>query len=191
MEFRAKADHALRAYHARLQVERAEPVWVERSFNFNLGRHSLRAAFQVLVGEGIVVHRRHRGAFVAIPTGAEMADLLAYRSALELGALQVAFTRGARFDEAAEALDRLAGMDDDTGWASVARVHHDLLADAYRSLQRELEFFVTRIRPAYTVRTMVEVHARLVEALRGGDPAAATAALERDLAAGRSALTPP
>jgi len=42
MEFRAKADHALRAYHARLQVERAEPVWVERSFNFNLGRHSLR-----------------------------------------------------------------------------------------------------------------------------------------------------
>jgi DNA-binding GntR family transcriptional regulator len=176
---------------------------VELAAAYGVGRHSLRAAFQVLARDGIVVHRRHRGAFVAVPTTAEMADLFTYRTALELGALQVALGRGARFDAAVGALAVLTAMGPAESWANVARVHHDLhagivagagsrrLADTYRSLQRELEYFVARIRPAYTVATMIDAHRRLVTAITGDDPAAAMAALEADLAGGRAALRQP
>ena len=42
MQFRARADKALRDYHARLALGPGEPVWVERPFDFRIGRHALR-----------------------------------------------------------------------------------------------------------------------------------------------------
>ena len=41
-QLRAKAEAALRRYHARLEAEPVEPVWFERSFSFRLGPHTLR-----------------------------------------------------------------------------------------------------------------------------------------------------
>jgi DNA-binding GntR family transcriptional regulator len=62
------------------------------------------------------------------------------------------------------------------------------LSDAYAALQGELLFFVTRIRPLYTVRTMQEAHRLLVDALLSGDAARAERALRDDLTGGRQAL---
>ncbi|MFT4036108.1 MAG: PD-(D/E)XK nuclease family protein, partial [Patulibacter sp.] len=42
MQFRGRAERALRDYHARLALESSEPVWVERPFDFRIGRHALR-----------------------------------------------------------------------------------------------------------------------------------------------------
>ncbi|MEN0013526.1 MAG: PD-(D/E)XK nuclease family protein, partial [Solirubrobacteraceae bacterium] len=42
LQFRARADRALRDYHARLALGPGEPVWVERPFDFRIGRHALR-----------------------------------------------------------------------------------------------------------------------------------------------------
>lgn len=42
LQFRARADKALRDYHARLALGPGEPVWVERPFDFKIGRHALR-----------------------------------------------------------------------------------------------------------------------------------------------------
>ncbi|MBJ7471915.1 MAG: PD-(D/E)XK nuclease family protein, partial [Solirubrobacteraceae bacterium] len=42
LQFRARADKALRDYHARLAIGPGEPVWVERPFDFRIGRHALR-----------------------------------------------------------------------------------------------------------------------------------------------------
>ncbi|MGN6170436.1 MAG: ATP-dependent helicase [Solirubrobacteraceae bacterium] len=41
-QLRGKAASALMRYHARFQVEEAEPVWFERPFTFRLGPHILR-----------------------------------------------------------------------------------------------------------------------------------------------------
>lgn len=41
-ELWGKAESALRRYHERLQVQRSEPLWFERSFSFSLGRHRVR-----------------------------------------------------------------------------------------------------------------------------------------------------
>jgi DNA helicase-2/ATP-dependent DNA helicase PcrA len=41
-QFRAKAVTALRRYHERFSSDRAEPVWLEKAFQFKLGPHVLR-----------------------------------------------------------------------------------------------------------------------------------------------------
>jgi DNA helicase-2/ATP-dependent DNA helicase PcrA len=41
-QFRAKAVAALHRYHARFTGEKADPVWLEKSFQFKLGPHVLR-----------------------------------------------------------------------------------------------------------------------------------------------------
>ncbi len=42
LQYRDRAVAALARYHERHQRERSEPVWLERSFNFQIGSHSLR-----------------------------------------------------------------------------------------------------------------------------------------------------
>jgi DNA helicase-2/ATP-dependent DNA helicase PcrA len=42
LQFRGRAEAALRDYHARLALDPGEPVWVERPFDFRIGRHALR-----------------------------------------------------------------------------------------------------------------------------------------------------
>jgi DNA-binding GntR family transcriptional regulator len=91
-------------------------------------------------------------------------------------------------------------MPEDEPWDRVAVAHdafHAAIVDAaggrrlsaaYAALQGELLFFVTRIRPLYTVETMIAAHERLADALVGGDPARAEAALALDLAQGRDAI---
>ena len=41
-QLHAKAEEALRRYHARVRAEPAEPVWFEKAFQFRLGVHTLR-----------------------------------------------------------------------------------------------------------------------------------------------------
>jgi DNA helicase-2/ATP-dependent DNA helicase PcrA len=41
-QFRAKATSALARYHERFASDRAEPVWLEKAFQFKLGPHVLR-----------------------------------------------------------------------------------------------------------------------------------------------------
>jgi DNA-binding GntR family transcriptional regulator len=173
---------------------------VELATAYGVGRHSLRAAFRDLARVGLLVHEPNRGVFVPVPDAEASADLFRCRAALELGALRIALDDGAPLDGAREPLARLEAMADDEPWDRVAVVHDEIhraivdaagsrrLSDAYAALQGELLFFVTRIRPLYTVRTMREAHRRLVDALASGDAARAERALHDDLAGGRLAL---
>ena len=72
-------------------------------------------------------------------------------------------------------------MPADEPWDRVAVVHHAIhaaivdaagsrrLSAAYAALQGELLFFVTRIRPQYTVQTMIDAHRLLADAVTSGD----------------------
>ncbi|MBO9532656.1 MAG: ATP-dependent helicase [Solirubrobacteraceae bacterium] len=42
LQWRGRAERALREYHARLALDPGEPVWWERPFDFRIGRHALR-----------------------------------------------------------------------------------------------------------------------------------------------------
>lgn len=42
LQFRARAERALRDYHQRLTLDAGEPVYIERPFEFHIGRHGLR-----------------------------------------------------------------------------------------------------------------------------------------------------
>ena len=173
---------------------------VELAGAYGVGRHSLRAAFRELARDGLLVHEPNRGVRVPVPTAAESEDLHRHRAALELGALRVALTARASFDGIREPLAGLERMPDDEPWDRVAVAHHAIhaavvdaagsrrLSAAYAALQGELLFFVTRIRPLYTVRTMIDAHRLLADALTGGDPTVAEAALTVDLDQGQVAL---
>jgi DNA helicase-2/ATP-dependent DNA helicase PcrA len=41
-QLHGKAETALKRYHERFQADDAEPMWFEKSFNFKIGRHTLR-----------------------------------------------------------------------------------------------------------------------------------------------------
>ena len=172
---------------------------VELARAYAVGRHSLRAAFRELARGGLLVHEPNRGVRVPVPTADESDDLHRHRAALELGALRVALAHG-RPSTACARRSRARGMPDDELWDRVAVAHHAFhaaivdaaggrrLSAAYAALQGELLFFVTRIRPQYTVQTMIAAHQRLADAVTSGDPATAEAALVTDLAQGQIAL---
>jgi DNA-binding GntR family transcriptional regulator len=98
------------------------------------------------------------------------------------------------------ALAVLAALPDDASWADVARAHYGIhgaivdaagstrLTSAYAALRTELLFFVTCIRPYYSVRGLTSDHTRLVEAIESRDPARASEALALDLAGGHASL---
>ena len=173
---------------------------VELAGAYGVGRHSLRAAFRELARDGLLVHEPNRGVRVPVPTAAESEDLYRHRAALELGALRVALADGRSFAGIREPLALLEQMPADEPWDRVAVVHDAIhaavvdaaasrrLSAAYAALQGELLFFVTRIRPLYTVQTMIDAHRLLADALTSGDPVAAETALANDLAQGRVAL---
>jgi DNA-binding GntR family transcriptional regulator len=173
---------------------------VDLAASYGVGRHSLRAAFRELGRGGLLVHEPNRGVRVPVPTPEESEDLYVHRAALELGALRIALADGRSLAGVRAPLATLERMPDDEPWDRVALAHdafHAAIVDAaggrrlsaaYASLQGELLFFVTRIRPLYTVQTMIEAHRRLADALLGGDAARAEAALALDLAQGRDAI---
>jgi DNA-binding GntR family transcriptional regulator len=173
---------------------------VELATAYGVGRHSLRAAFRELARGGLLVHEPNRGVRVPVPTADDSEDLYLHRAALELGALRVALADGRSFDGVREPLAVLEAMPDDEPWDRVAVAHDAFhaaivdaagghrLSEAYAALQGELLFFVTRIRPLYTVEAMIAAHRRLADALLSGDPTRAEAALMLDLAQGRDAI---
>ena len=165
-----------------------------------VARHTVRAAIASLVRAGLVVHEANRGACVLVPEARSGEDLFCFRRVLELGALREALALGSPFAECSEALARLGELVSDTSWDVVtiahAEIHRgivaaarsDRLLTAYEPLVDELQLFLTTVRPAYTVPSLVASHRRLLAELGSGDPARAVAALERDLAEGLDAL---
>jgi len=53
-----------------------------------VSRNTLREAFQILIGEHLVVHEPHRGVFVRRITAPEVSDIYAYRRLVECAALE-------------------------------------------------------------------------------------------------------
>lgn len=170
------------------------------SGRFGVGRHSVRAALKLLEARGLLVHERHRGAFVPPLTRERIDAAFEFRTVIELGGLRLALARGADLEPVELAVQALEALPPDTPWRVLTEchghIHHevvrasgnDRLLSSYRSCEDELQLLFASIRPDFSAERLAVLHRHLMSQLRiGGD--VAVQALHDDLElAGRGAL---
>jgi DNA-binding GntR family transcriptional regulator len=165
---------------------------------FGVGRHSLRAAMQTLVYEGLLHHEPNRGHFVPQLTKADVADLFLVRGAVEGEAVAIAATRHERPAKHAElALARLEVAAGDRPWDEVIAADlefHQALVDeigsprlsrAFAALHAELELFNSQDEGDFPDRAdLGPQHRAILDAVGSGDPLKARAAVQQHLREG-------
>ena len=161
-------------------------------------RHTVRAALRQLEAEGLVRIAPNAGARVALLSPADIADLSATRTLLEVGAVRAALAASDGLPPgvhaAADAFATLCRSG--APWGAVvvehARFHGALvaaagsprLAHAHAQLSNELALFLVQGRPHFSPEALAADHLQLVDALEREGPGA----LEAHLAASAAAL---
>jgi len=167
---------------------------IELSAQYQVGRHTLRAAFDGLVRRGLLQRARNRGVFVRQFTPQDMAEIYELRTALEAQAFRTLAARRSVPEAAREAIARYRTLNSRsprrlvveadlafhraivvaTGNSRLARVHEDL--------QAEIELCLAQLAHSYaTVRELAAQHGELLEAVESGRPAKAEAAIREHL----------
>jgi DNA-binding GntR family transcriptional regulator len=167
---------------------------IELSEQYQVGRHTLRAAFDGLVRRGLLQRARNRGVFVRQFTEQDLAEIYELRTALEAQAFRTLAARKTVPETAREAMRRYRTLNSRsprrlvveadlafhraivvaTGNARLARVHEHL--------QAEIELCLSQLAQSYaTVRELVAQHADLLKAIESGRPDKAEAAIRNHL----------
>lgn len=167
---------------------------IELAQGFGVGRHSLRAALQALVHEGILHHEPHRGVFVPQMEASDVEDLFRLRTALEVEAARTLVLRGAAVADAVRCVEALEALSGEEPWDEVIELdlgfHRALidavgsrhLSKAFASLQAQLRLMNAQLRPQYERADKVgREHRAVLDAILGGDVAAAERAVRAHL----------
>lgn len=152
---------------------------------YDVSRNTVREALRLLADDGLVRHHRHRGAVVARPSPADLADLYAARRAVETAAAwsisradaDALTAMGAAVDRmrgAAAAGDGRAVAEADLGFhaAMVAVVASDRLDRFMGSLCSELRLALIALDRARPEPGKADEHQRLLDLAEAGDAAA-------------------
>lgn len=175
---------------------------VERELvtDYDVARHTLRAALRVLSSEGLVELVPNRGAQVVSPRPGDLEELLELRTALEVEAARLALARdpeglAAALDEAVAALRAVCAAEEPP-WSQVADAHAAVhltivesadsprIASAYAGLTAELRLLLVALRPVWALSRMVTHHEELARELFARGPEA----LREHLADGAAAV---
>ncbi|MHB8490324.1 MAG: GntR family transcriptional regulator [Candidatus Dormibacteria bacterium] len=161
---------------------------------FDVGRNTLRAAFDGLVGRGLLVKARNRGVFVRALTARDVAEIYELRVALEVQAARMLAERRGVPEAARTALtqhQRLGShssqrvvVEADLGFhgALVVGTGNARLTRAHKHLETEILLCLAQLVRGYaTVGQLATEHGALLEAIESGDPAAAEAVIRRHL----------
>jgi DNA-binding GntR family transcriptional regulator len=169
---------------------------------FGVGRYTIRAALRLLVTAGLLVHERHRGAFVPQLTEERIDELFTYRSVIELGSLRLALDRGLDLGPIEAAVAELDGVDTPhrtAAWHDVTAahkaIHHAIVAAAgnprllaaYAACEDELQVLLAFIRPEFEPGGLARIHRDLLTALHESVETAQVA-LADDLEVGRQGI---
>ena len=167
---------------------------IELSEQYQVGRHTLRAAFDGLVRRGLLQRARNRGVFVRQFTQQDMAQIYELRTALEVQAFRTLAARRTVPAAAREAIARYRTLNSRsprrlvveadlafhraivvaTGNPRLVRVHEDL--------QAEIELCLAQLAQSYAkVRELAAQHGELLEAIESGRPAKAEDAIRGHL----------
>ena len=167
---------------------------LELSLEYQVGRQTLRAAFDGLVRRGLLRKARNRGVFVPEFTAHDLVEIYELRNALEAQAFRTLASRKTVPEPARDAMARYRDLDDrspqhlrieaDLAFhtAIVNATENERLARVHEQLQGEILLCIAQLGPAYaTVRELAAEHAELLEAIASGRPSTAEAAIRRHL----------
>jgi DNA-binding GntR family transcriptional regulator len=163
---------------------------VELSEEYQVGRHTLRAAFDRLVHRGLLARQRNRGVSVRELTPDDLREIYEVREAIEVESVRILARRllvpepAKRMTADLRKLTRRAPLPDviaadlgfhralveGTGNARLARVHHDLGAEIQLSLAQ-------LVRGYASPREVAAEHERLLEPIARGRAQAAERAI--------------
>src|SRR6266498_3305042 len=167
---------------------------IELSAQYQVGRNTLRAAFDGLVRRRLLQRARNRGVFVRAFTEQDLAEIYELRTALEAQAFRTLATRRAVPEAAREAMARYRTLNSrsprrlvveaDLAFhrAIVVATGNSRLARLHEDLQAEIELCLAQLAQSYaTVRELAAQHGELLEAVESGRPAKAEAAIREHL----------
>lgn len=167
---------------------------VELAEEYQVGRHTLRAAFDGLVGRGLVQRERNRGVFVRVLDRDDLIEIYQLRIALEVEAFRALAGRGQVPPDAAKAVGLLLTLDAHSSQrdfveadlafhsAIVEGAGNRRLARAHESLRAEVRLLLAQLVNRYaSVRELAKEHRDLLAAIEAGDPEQAEAAIRGHL----------
>jgi DNA-binding GntR family transcriptional regulator len=158
------------------------------SDDYQVSRHTLRAALRALEAEGLVRIEPHRGARVTRLDEDELHALAELRIALEREAARLALRRhGGRLPGAVHAAQRRleAAVGADVAEAHEA-LHHAIveaagsprIEAAHRALGGELRLFLVQLRPAWDLAALAAEHQQLLDGIERDGPGVLRAHIE-------------
>jgi len=164
---------------------------VRLAASLGVSRNTLREALRGLAEQGLITHHPHRGVVVTDLSADDIDDLYALRRVIELAALEhVAPDRIAALREATDAFasalergDAVEALECDFRFhrTLVGALGSARLAAAHERAQGELRLALLQLDREYEPPA-VDEHRDVVDALAGGDVAAAAASLTAQLA---------
>ena len=166
---------------------------IELARQYDVGRNTLRAAFDGLARRGLLVKSRNRGVFVRVLTGRDLAEVYELRAAIEVQAgrslaarrsvpeaarqaleAEVRLTRGSARRDLVEAdLAFHRAIVEGAGNSRLAAVHRDLAAEILLCLAQLMA------HDDATVENLTAEHAEVLRAIEGGKPSSAEATIRR------------
>ena len=170
---------------------------IELARQYDVGRNTLRAAFDGLARRGLLVKSRNRGVFVRVLTPRDLAEVYELRAAIEVQAGRNLATRRSVPEEARLALAAERQLTNDSarrdlveadlafhraivdgaGNSRLAAVHRDIAAEIRLSLAQLME-------TAYaTVEQLTDEHAEVLRAVESGKPSATETVIRHHLEA--------
>jgi DNA-binding GntR family transcriptional regulator len=163
---------------------------VELSDQYEVGRHTLRAAFDRLVNRGLLGKQRNRGVFVRRLTPDDLREIYELREALEVEAFRILAGRRLVPAEARQRTEELkrfnnrsprrAVIETDLGFhrALVAGTGNDRLTRVHRELGSEIRLCLAQLVNGYaSPRELAAEHAELLDPIARGRMQAAERAI--------------
>lgn len=161
---------------------------------FDVGRNTLRAAFDALVSRGLLVKSRNRGVFVRALTAHDLAEIYELRTALEVQAARILAARRSVPDAARSALAHQQRLGPRSSQRVVVEAdlafHRALvigsgnarLTRAHKTLEIEILLCLAQLVQGYaSVGQLAGEHGALVAAIEGGRPEVAESVIRRHL----------
>src|SRR5829696_5112837 len=169
----------------------------ELTRDYDVARHSLRAACDGLARRGLLTKRVNRGFFVPELTAADAADIFELRRALELPVVRGLAGRKEIPAATATALAAFEAMPAQAAWRDIVRTDVDFhrglveaagngrLTRAHADLLSEIALCIVQTGSTYDdAREVAREHRDLTAAIRSGDPDRAERELDAHFAEG-------
>jgi DNA-binding GntR family transcriptional regulator len=168
---------------------------------YDVARHSLRAACDALVRRGLLTKRVNRGFFVPQLTQRDAGEIFDLRRALEAPVVRELATRGQVPAATRQALATFEALPGDAPWRDIVRTDVDFhaglveaagnarLARAHADLLAEIALCIVQTGQNYdSAAEVAREHRDLVAAIESGDPDRAESELDAHFAEGLSRL---